>query len=185
MAEEGSVHSILRLLSIPVHSTQYLSGLSVPCIEDEMHVTRVAQAFKFLAETRDPTVRRRTSPVGRGRLESMCVPRSVPLSIDQLPTFLNTPAPSQDDARGDLKSLWSSVRPILQHTHATILLSQESASVNCDGFEVCWAKRHDINRVLKLATQTRHLNMLQEEGRASFSTCLANRQITLLTQART
>ena len=54
----------------------------------------------------------------------MCVPRSVPLSIDQLSTFLNTPAPSHEGACGDLKSLWSSVRPSLQHTHATILLSR-------------------------------------------------------------
>eukprot|EP00731_Ephydatia_muelleri_P034302 Em0054g25a len=47
---------------------------------------------------------------------------------------------------------------------------------NCDCVEVRWAKRHDINRVLKLATQSRHLTTLQEapdQGRASFSTCLS------------
>ena len=40
-----------------LYTPQALGGLGVPCIEDEMHIACVAQSFKFLADTRDPTVR--------------------------------------------------------------------------------------------------------------------------------
>ena len=107
-----------RACSSFLYTPQSLGGLGVPCFEDEMHVARVAQSFKFLADTRDPVVRQ-----------------------------------------------------------TAIHLSSESASVTCGGVQVRWAKRHDISRVLKLETQTRHLTALQEapdQGRASFSTCLAD-----------
>ena len=97
------------------------------------------------------------------------------MSLEQLSTFLNTPTPSHEGARGDLKSLCSSVRQSLQHTQATIRLSEESASVSCNEVEVRWAKRDKVNRVLKMASQSRHLGVLQvasDQGRASFSTCL-------------
>ncbi|KAL5510054.1 hypothetical protein EMCRGX_G005524 [Ephydatia muelleri] len=167
-----------RACSSFLYTPQSLGGLGVPCFEDEMHVARVAQSFKFLADTRDPVVRQtallQLEAVVRRRAR---IPRSSPLSIDHLSTFLNTSAPSQEGARGDLKSLWSSVRSSLRYTHSTIHLSSESASVTCGGVQVRWAKRHDISRVLKLETQTRHLTALQEapdQGRASFSTCLAD-----------
>ncbi|KAL5510064.1 hypothetical protein EMCRGX_G005537 [Ephydatia muelleri] len=40
-----------RACSAFLYTPQSLGGLGVPCIEDEMHVTRVAQAFKFLADS--------------------------------------------------------------------------------------------------------------------------------------
>ena len=106
----------------------------------------------------------------------MRIPRMIPLSIDHLSTFLNSPAPSQEDARGDLKSLWSSVRASLHHTHANIHIYSDSASVRCEDVEVRWAKRKEVNQLLKQATQSRHLMSLQQatdQGRASYSTCLS------------
>ena len=69
-----------------------MGGLGVPCAEDEMHVARVAQAFKFLTDTRDPAVRH----VALQQLEDVVrkrsrIPRTVPVSLEQLSTFLNTP----------------------------------------------------------------------------------------------
>ena len=116
-----------RACSAFLYTPQHLGGLGVPCIEDTMHVARVAQAFKFLADTRDPTVRRvallQLEHVVRKRAR---IPNTIPLPLDQLSAFLNTPAPQNKGARGDVKSLWSSVRHSLQHTGATIHLSAES-----------------------------------------------------------
>ena len=47
----------LRSCTEFLYTPQALSGLGVPNCEDDMHVARVAQAFKFLADTRDPIVR--------------------------------------------------------------------------------------------------------------------------------
>lgn len=49
--------------------------------------------------------------------------------------------------------------------------------VNCEGQEVHWTKRHEVNQVVKQATQSRHLTSLQEasdQGRTSYSTCLSD-----------
>eukprot|EP00731_Ephydatia_muelleri_P013878 Em0007g1188a len=46
-----------QILSSALLAPKALGGLGVPCCEDEMHVARASQAFKFLADTRDPTVR--------------------------------------------------------------------------------------------------------------------------------
>ena len=142
-----------------------------------MHVARVAQAFKFLADTRDPTVHRvallQLEHVVRKRAR---IPNTIPLPLDQLSAFLNTPAPQNEGARGDVKSLWSSVHHSLQHTGATIHLSAESAFVRCNGADIYWPKREDVSRMLQPIPQARHLDTLHmapDQGRASFSTCLA------------
>ena len=46
-----------RACSAFLYTLQCMGGLGVPCVEGEMHVARVAQAFTFLADTRDPAVR--------------------------------------------------------------------------------------------------------------------------------
>ena len=128
-----------------------------------MHVARVSQCFKFLADTRDPTVRQvallQLDEVVRKRMR---VPRYTPISIEDLSSFLNTLAASKEGARGDIKSLWSSARASLSHTHSAIHISSDSAVVHCEGKEVRWAKRHEVNQILKQATQSRHLASLQE-----------------------
>ena len=62
-----------------------------------MHVARASQAFKFLADTRDPTIRsialKQLEKVVRKRAH---IPRASPLTMDDLAAFLNTPAPSQE-----------------------------------------------------------------------------------------
>ena len=99
-----------------MYTPQTLGCLGVPCCEDEMHIARVAQAFKFLADTRDPAVRQ--------------------VALLQL-------------------------RSSLRHTHSTMQLSAESASVLCEGTELSWAKRNKVNQVLKYATLNRHMIDLQ------------------------
>ena len=143
-----------------------------------MHVARVSQCFKFLADTRDPTVRQvallQLDEVVRKRMR---VPRYTPISIEDLSSFLNTLAASKEGARGDIKSLWSSARASLSHTHSAIHISSDSAVVHCEGKEVRWAKRHEVNQILKQATQSRHLASLQDatdQGRATYSTSLSD-----------
>ena len=39
-----------------LYLSQALGGLGIPSVEDESHVVRAAQAFKFLADSRDPCI---------------------------------------------------------------------------------------------------------------------------------
>ena len=108
-----------------IYTPQALGGLGIPRCKDEMHIARAAQAFKFLADTRDPTIR----AIAIQQLESVVrkrtrTPLTSPISREDLVAFLNTPAPSQEGARGDVKSLWSSVRASLQFTNSSIHLTQ-------------------------------------------------------------
>lgn len=161
-----------------LYTPQALGGLGIPNCEDDMHVARVAQAFKFLADTRDPVVREiailQLQETARKRLR---IPSSLPLTLPVLETFLNTPAPSQEGARGDIKSIWSSVRASLQFTHASIRLTDNSASLVVNDTTLTWDRRKKVNTLLKLPTQERHLTTLKQsldQGRASFSTSLCD-----------
>ena len=168
----------LRSCTEFLYTPQALSGLGVPNCEDDMHVARVAQAFKFLADTRDPIVRQiailQLQETARKRLR---IPSSLPVTLPMLETFLNTPAPSQEGARGDIKSLWSSVRASLQFTHAFIRLRDGSASLAVNETTLTWDTRKKANTLLKTPTQQRHLLILQQspdQGRAAFSTSLCD-----------
>eukprot|EP00731_Ephydatia_muelleri_P013788 Em0007g1098a len=146
-----------RSCSSYLYTPQNIGGLGIPCIEDEMHIARVAQAFKFRADTRDPVVRK----IAMSQLQDVVqrrgrLPKLATVSIDQ--------------------SLWSSVRASLTHTHSTIQISPESASIHCGDKTVHWHKRQEVNQVLKSPTYHRHLTSLREatdQGRANFSTSLA------------
>ena len=125
----------------------------------QTHVTLYHQGYCYL------TTRKRTR-----------TPLTSPISREDLVAFLNTPAPSQEGARGDVKSLWSSVRASLQFTNSSIHLTSDSASIVSNGSEISWHKCDSINQSLKEATLGRHLTELlqaPDQGRASFSTCLA------------
>ena len=168
----------LRSCTKFLYTPQALGGLGVPNCEDDMHVARVAQAFKFLADTRDPIVRHiailQLQETARKRLR---IPSSLPVTLPMLEAFLNTPAPSQEGARGDIKSLWSSVRASLQFTHASIWLRDGSASLAVNETTLTWDTRKKANTLLKTPTQQRHLLILQQspdQGRASFSTSLCD-----------
>ena len=104
------------------------------------------------------------------------LPKSAIITLDQAMAFLNSPAPSQEGVRGEIRSLWSSVRASLTYTHSSILISPESASVHCGDTKVHWHKRHEVNYVLKPATYQRHLTNLLEatdQGRTTYSITLA------------
>ena len=168
----------LRSCTEFLYTPQALGGLGVPNCEDDMHVARVAQAFKFLADTRDPIVRQiailQLQETARKRLH---IPSSLPVTLPMLEAFLNTPAPSQEFARGDIKSLWSSVRASLQFTHASIWLRDCSASLAVNETTLTWDMRKKANTQLKTPTQQCHLLILQQspdQGRASFSTSLCD-----------
>ena len=106
----------------------------------------------------------------------MRTPKTSPVTDNNLAAFLTSPAPSQEGARGDVKSLWSSVRASLQFTKSCIRLSPESTTLSYGNSEISWSKRKEANHLLKHATQSRHLTDLQEapdQGRSSYSTSLA------------
>ena len=111
-----------RTISYFLYCHQDDGGLGVPSIEDEMDIALVSQAFKFLANEKDP----RVSTVACHQLtEVMCKrPQTTDCSADSLSTFLNTPTPNGEGSRGDVRSLWCLVRKSLHNTHYKILLGE-------------------------------------------------------------
>ena len=160
-----------RTISDFLYCHQDDGGLGVPSIEDEMDIALVSQAFKFLANEKDP----RVSTVARHQLTEVMCKRSptTDCSADSLSTFLNTPAPNGEGSRGDVRSLWSLVRKSLHNTRSNILLGENGTgtkiSINeCNGG---WNQRRAITKALREECQQNHLSKLLEakdQGR-SFS----------------
>jgi len=97
-----------RTISDFLYCHQDDGGLGVPSIEDEMDIALVSQAFKFLANEKDP----RVSNVAHHQLaEVMCKrTQSTDPSAEELSAFLNTTPPTGEGSRGDVRSLWSLLR---------------------------------------------------------------------------
>jgi len=134
-----------RTISDFLYCHQDDRGLCVPSIEDEMDIALVSQAFKFLANERDP----RVSDVARHQLtEVMCKQtQSTDPSAGELSAFLNTASPSGEGSRGDVHSLWSLVRKFLQKTHSQISLG-ENVSITIRECSGGWDHRKEISKVL-------------------------------------
>ena len=54
---------------------QALGGMGIPSVEDESHIARVGQAFKFLVDQRDPNIRL----IALDQLEQW--PKELPISM--------------------------------------------------------------------------------------------------------
>lgn len=69
---------------------QSLGGMGIPNIQEEAHVAKAAQVFKFLSDERDPTLR----SVAIDQLSQTVkkrAPNLDPSSMEDLTTFLNKP----------------------------------------------------------------------------------------------
>ena len=141
--------------------SQALGGLGVPSAEDESHVARAAQAFKFLADTRDCRIR----DVAMDQLTETVAKRARYLdhtTHEGLQFFLNT-SPGPGEGRvGDLQSLWSSVRNSLVLTNATIRFTQDSATILAGRHELTWNRRKFLFQALKEGLQDRHLRAMKK-----------------------
>ncbi|KAL5509843.1 hypothetical protein EMCRGX_G005280 [Ephydatia muelleri] len=173
--------TIKRKLRLPsrvctkyLYLPQALGGIGIPSIVDESHVTRAAQAFKFLADTRDPCLR----DIAVHQLTDTVAKRAHyldPTKHEHLTTFLNTSSPPGEGRAGDLQSLWSSARASLTHTGAIIVLTQDSATIEISQHILTWDKRKDLYPRLREAIQARCLRDLKrtaDQGRAFDSVSL-------------
>ncbi|KAL5509882.1 hypothetical protein EMCRGX_G005322, partial [Ephydatia muelleri] len=157
-----------------LYLSQALGGMGISSVEDESHVARSAQAFKFLSDSRDVRVRN----VAIDQLVATVAKRAPyldPTDPDHLERWLATTASPLEGKAGDLQSLWSSVRGSLILTGSIIKLTEESATLHTAKHTVTWAKRKLAYQVLKEGTNSRHLTLLQrsaDKGRASLSTSL-------------
>ena len=164
--------AIKQGLKMPLRrtATQYFylpqasGGLGVPSVEDEDHVTRAAQAFKFLGDTWDPIIR----SVALHQLADTVAKRARrldPTKLEDLSEFLNTTA----TPAGDLHSLWSSARASLANTGAILELKPESAVLHTNNHHLSWPQRKRAFQVLKEAIGARHLSAIKrstDQGRA-------------------
>lgn len=151
-----------------LYLSQALGGMGIPSVTDESHVSRLAQAFKFLADTRDPCLR----DVAVHQLTDTVAKRARyldPTKPDHLATFLNTSSSPGEGRAGDLQSLWSLARASLTHTEAIITLTQDSATIEASQHILTWDKCKDLYPRLREAIHTRYLRDLKrtaDQGRA-------------------
>ena len=166
---------IKRGLRIPQRTcTQYfylpqaLGGMGIPSVLDESHVARAAQAFKFLADTRDPVIRQ----VALHQLGEAVTKRARhldPSNPEHLAEFLNSTAHPGEGRAGDLWSLWSSARASLAIGGAFISLTQDSATLQTDHHHITWVKRKLASQAMKETIGARHLAAIKtssDQGRA-------------------
>ncbi|KAL5509813.1 hypothetical protein EMCRGX_G005243 [Ephydatia muelleri] len=145
-----------------------LGGLGIPSAEMESHAVKAGQAFKFLADTRDPYIR----AVALDQLTDTVKKRARhldPNKPEDLSEFLNNSAPPGEGGAGDMQSIWSQCRDSLATGGATIELTQDSATLHTVDQHLSWIKRNQIVQVLKQAMKLRHLNGLRrsmDQGRA-------------------
>ena len=120
--------------------SQALGWMGIPSAVDESHVARAAQAFKFLADSRDPRIR----DVALDQLAETVSKRAHYLDAtkqNNLTLFLNTSAGPGEGRAGDLQSLWSLARASLVYTGASIELTSDSATLHTPKHKVTWDKR--------------------------------------------
>ena len=184
LCHEGGVpwcHLVKRGLHLPPRTctkyfylSQALGELGVPSAEDESHVARAAQEFKYLVDTRD----RRIRVVALDQLTEMVAKRARYLdhtTHQGLYYFLNTSPGPGDGIAGDLQTLWSSVRNSLILTGATIRLTQDSATISAGRHKLIWDRRKLLFQVLKKGLQDSHLEAIKkstDQGRAFDSVSL-------------
>ncbi|KAL5509939.1 hypothetical protein EMCRGX_G005389 [Ephydatia muelleri] len=147
---------------------QALGGLGIPSVEDEAHIARAAQAFKFLGDTRDSVIRE----VALQQLSETVTKRARrldPNKLEDLAEFLNTSAAPGEGRAGDLQSLWSSARASLVAGGAAIEITQDSAILHTSKHNIPWHKRKQAFQAMREEVGQRHLRNIKrssDQGRA-------------------
>ncbi|KAL5509985.1 hypothetical protein EMCRGX_G005445 [Ephydatia muelleri] len=145
---------------------QALGGLGIPSAEDEAHIARAAQAFKFLGDTRDSVIRE----VALQQLSETVTKRARrldPNKLEDLAEFLNTSAAPGEGHAGDLQSLWSSARASLVAGGAAIKITQDSAILHTSKHNIPWHKRKQAFQAMEEAGQRHLRNIKRSSDQAS------------------
>ena len=140
-------------------------GLSLPNIEDEIHIFRISTAFKVLFAQND---------IHLHDIAHSTLTRTTEIRTRNQKTaqeFLNNPADPGEGRRGDITSLWSEVRSSLRHCDAELLL--HNRTIISGGVTLGWIKRKDITGLLRDTVQRRYLEAWKrctDQGRAASCT---------------
>ena len=154
-----------------LYLSQALGGMGIPSIEDESHLARSAQAFKFLADSRDHRIRDVAIDQLRETMSERA-PYLDPCNPDHIEMFLSTSPGTMEGRAGDLQTLWSSVRTSLIYTGSIISLTDTSATLRTEHHTTTWEKRKLLYQVLKEYVHNCRLKSIQEltdQGRAFYS----------------
>ena len=113
--------------------------MGIPSAENEAHAAKAGQAFKFLADMRDPYIR----AVALDQLRETVAKRARhldPNKAENLVDFLNNSALPGEGRAADLQSLWSHCRASLIIGGAAIELTQDSAFLLTEKQKLPWGK---------------------------------------------
>ena len=139
---KGGLRLPQRTCTKYLYLSQALGGLGVPCAEDESHVVRASQAFKFLGDMRDPRIRD-VALHQLGETIKKRARRLDPSIPEDMAEFLNTTAPPGEGRAGDLQSLWTAARASLAIGKAIVQITTDSAILHTERHEVSWPKRNE------------------------------------------
>ena len=147
---------------------QSLGGMGIPNIQEEAHVAKAAQVFKFLSDERDPTLR----SVAIDQLSQTVkkrAPNLDPSSMEDLTTFLNKPPEVREGRAGDMRSLWNTARASLALANATLKMSANTATLHTARRQIGWHQRKLASQLLKEGVGSHRLSSIKshpDQGRA-------------------
>ena len=140
-----------------LHSPPHSGGLGLPCIMDEIDIHMVTTAFKLLT-TPDPCVKG-VAYHHLGEVTAKHTRSSDPTRGD-MEIFLNaTPIPGEGK-KGDIKSIWSSVRSSAARCDALFNLTNDK--ILCCGKTITWTGKKKLGKALRTKILQPHLRRLQE-----------------------
>ena len=142
--------------------------MGIPNIQDEAHVANAAQAFKFLADQRDPTI----CLTALNQLSQTVAKRARYLdanNLEDLTTFLNQAPRVGEGKAGDVHSIWSAVRDSLANTGAILKVLPDSATLHTERRPIGWNQRKLACQLLKEGVGSHRLACIKQnrdQGRA-------------------
>ncbi len=149
------VRTTSSFLHLPSHS----GGMGLCSAEDRLESAMVTRSLKCLV-SKDRLV----SDLAWDQLAATITKRtgSPPRDVTEVLSFLHSPGPKGEYAKGDVRSMWSMVRKSLKHLSCTISHIEGEYWISFADHTAKAGKWKEVGAVLKTARDDRRLKMLLE-----------------------
>ncbi len=155
-----AIHLPVRTISSFFHLPSHMGGLGLQSVEDSLEAAIVIRVLKCLM-SKDLLV----LGLACDQLRATILNRTgeSPEDVQQVLTFLHTPPPPGEYAKGDVRSLWSMVRKALKFLDVTIETGAEDTYHLIFGsYSAKAGKWEEVAAVLKRAREQRRLKLVLE-----------------------
>ena len=158
----------VRTISAIFHLPCKLGGFGLQSIEDNLETSTITRALKALA-SKDKLV----SDIAWDQLRATILKRTGhrPKQAEDVTEFLHTLPPKNEGSRGDVRSLWSSLRKSLHCFNIELEYVDGDFLIECNGSCSKTPRWSSIANLLKRAKENRRLNQVlasSDQGRSFF-----------------